>query len=421
MGGAQAIAALAYGTETVDAGRRDRRARATPTCRRPSASSSGVVGIDGIAGPTRAGRDRRRRAPTRDWSRSTSPPRPSTARTACSRWRAPSDALLDAVAARGRRARGERPTRLGRAAGAGARRRASTRPSTLAERDRARAPRARCARTPTRSRRDVRAAGCVFLGRRRRRVRRLRRRLQPRAADRRRGALRGAARSGDVSAPAGAGIVARAGRAGARAARRAASLAPRASRCTRSPRRQPAAGTPRPHGEDDLDGDDHTTARGRRSSGRPRRPRSACGWRSTASGAPSFAPASASSTTCSTCSRATAGSTSRCAQRATSRPARTTRPRTSASCSAQALDEALGDRSGITRYGDATVPMDESLGALRDRHQRPAVLLLRGGAAADLDRRLRHRAGGGVLPRGRQQRQADAAPAGARGRRTRTT
>ncbi len=27
----------------------------------------------------------------------------------------------------------------------------------------------------------------------------------------------------------------------------------------------------------------------------------------------------------------------------------------------RALDEALGDRSGITRYGDATVPMDESL------------------------------------------------------------
>jgi imidazoleglycerol-phosphate dehydratase len=27
----------------------------------------------------------------------------------------------------------------------------------------------------------------------------------------------------------------------------------------------------------------------------------------------------------------------------------------------KALDEALGDRSGITRYGDATVPMDESL------------------------------------------------------------
>ena len=29
----------------------------------------------------------------------------------------------------------------------------------------------------------------------------------------------------------------------------------------------------------------------------------------------------------------------------------------------KALDEALGDRSGITRYGDATVPMDEALGS----------------------------------------------------------
>ena len=29
----------------------------------------------------------------------------------------------------------------------------------------------------------------------------------------------------------------------------------------------------------------------------------------------------------------------------------------------QALDKALGDRSGITRYGDAMIPMDEALGA----------------------------------------------------------
>jgi imidazoleglycerol-phosphate dehydratase len=29
----------------------------------------------------------------------------------------------------------------------------------------------------------------------------------------------------------------------------------------------------------------------------------------------------------------------------------------------KALDEALGDRAGIVRYGDATVPMDEALGS----------------------------------------------------------
>ena len=38
----------------------------------------------------------------------------------------------------------------------------------------------------------------------------------------------------------------------------------------------------------------------------------------------------------------------------------------------QALDEALGDRAGIRRYGYMAVPMDEALGDVRDRHLRAA-------------------------------------------------
>ena len=53
MGGAQAIAALAYGTESVPRRGRDRRARATARSRRPSARWSATVGIDG-AGRARA-------------------------------------------------------------------------------------------------------------------------------------------------------------------------------------------------------------------------------------------------------------------------------------------------------------------------------------------------------------------------------
>ena len=79
MGGAQAIAALAYGTESVapvdvivGPGQRLRAGGQAPGRR-------ATVGIDGIAGPSELRRRRRRAAPTRSSSRSTCSPRPSTA------------------------------------------------------------------------------------------------------------------------------------------------------------------------------------------------------------------------------------------------------------------------------------------------------------------------------------------------------
>ena len=46
---------------------------------------------------------------------------------------------------------------------------------------------------------------------------------------------------------------------------------------------------------------------------------------------------------------------------ATSTSTTITRSRTSASCSGARFAQALGDRSGIKRFGEATVPLDEAL------------------------------------------------------------
>ena len=76
----------------------------------------------------------------------------------------------------------------------------------------------------------------------------------------------------------------------------------------------------------------------------------------------------------------------------------------------QALDEALGDRSGITRYGYIAVPMDEALGMCAiDISGRPLCLFeaeLPPVAIAGFDTELDR----GVLPRGRDEREADPAP-----------
>ena len=413
MGGAQAIAALAYGTETVDAGRRDRRARATPTCRRPSARSSGVVGIDGIAGPSelvvvadeeadpRAGRAR--------------PRRPGRARR---RTR-----LLGAGHARARRCSSAVEREAAQLAAA--RRACRTRrwrscatadleaAVELAERDRARAPRARRARTPSSwPPRCARPAACSSAAT-----------AAPPSATTPPApttCCRPAARraSPDRSARARFGADRRwyrcpTGRRERSRRTSAASPAPRDSRSTPSP---PRPGPTRRH---------ERASRRTTQMATTTPPRAAAVERSTketqirlelaldGSGrAPSLDRRRASSTTCSTCSRATARLDLDGERRpATSRPARTTRPRTSGSCSAR--------RSTRRSATAAASPATATRPCRWTRRSAPARSTSAAGRTARSRRtlpatsiaRLRDRAGRGVLPRGRQQRQAHAAPA----------
>ena len=413
MGGAQAIAALAYGTETVapvDVIVGPGNAYVQEAKRQVV----GAVGIDGIDGPSRAGRGGRRRRRRARWSRSTSRRRPSTAPRRCSCWRARARSCSTRVEAEAtrlsRRAPSVSDAPLALVHDAGPRGGGRAR-----ERDRARAPRARrrrrrragrrwCARPAASSsgRNGGAAFGDYVAGSNH---------VLPTG-----GAARfaGTARREHVSAPTGAGIVARRGGASARAARRqhrARGGIPRA-RASRPSQRRRAA--------DETD------------SATP--PRAAAVERSTKETQIRLDARARRRRPC-------RGLDRRRLPRPHARPARAPRAARTSTVSAtgdletgahhttedvgivlgQALDQALGDRSGIARYGDAMVPMDEALGACAiDISGRP-YCSFEADAPGDHDRRLRDRADRGVLPRGREQRQAHGPPARCSPARTRTT
>ena len=195
-----------------------------------------------------------------------------------------------------------------------------------------------------------RSAGCVFVGPRRHRVRRLRRGLEPHAADR---AARRASPPGSPRATSAAAWP----RCASRRRRRRARAAP-----ARAIARAEGFG-PTP-----VDGGAHPgesgamtrTAQITRKTGETDVAPHAR--RSTAPAPARARPASASSTTCSTCSRATAGSTSTSGRAATSRPAPTTPSRTPGSCSGRRSTRRSATAPACP-LRPASVPMDEARAA----------------------------------------------------------
>ena len=409
MGGAQAIAALAYGTDTRRSRRRGRRARATSTCRRPSTSSRRRVGIDGFAGPSdllvaarRPGRRARARAGGARHAR------PGRARRGQPSWpsRRPR-AVCDALAARSRSCRRAPDGRRGGVCDRRGRRRArgasalanafapehlqliGAEMEALAPVDHA--PPAACSWAPPARPRSATTSPAPTTSCRR---------AAPRASPRRSRRATFAARWPRCGSARGAAKLAAAGAPIARAEGFDVHAESMEARVRENPRAMSRTATiERTTAETDvrltlaLEG----TGAGTRVTG--------VGFLDhmldllarhgrldldvTVSG------------DLQTGAHHTAEDT--------------------AIVLGQALDAALGDRVGHRPLRLGHRADGRGAGELRDRHLRTPVHAVRGGAAAGLHRRLRARADGGVLPRAGQRRQAHAAPARGGRHATRTT
>ena len=338
MGGAQAIAALAFGTESVKAvdvivG------PGNPYVQEAKRQLVGKVGIDGIAGPSElvvvaaAGADPELIALDLMAQAEHGEDSPVYCIS-------PESSLLDDLAETLARLWPQRPSVANAEAAAlrcrGRGCRACPGGGDRTGASRARGGAGRGSRGPRTQRRlPVRGARGGHS------LRRLRRWLEPRAAHRRRRSLPVGAVAGDLPAAHGPRILARRGGDPPRARRRRARAGrglPCARRIHGAPRVSRTSQIHRTTGETDvqlsldLDG----TGAGERRRG------------------------SASSTTCSMRSRATACSTSTCACEGDLETGPHHTVEDTGIALGQALDEALGDRSGIRRFGHAIVPMDEA-------------------------------------------------------------